>query len=125
MGAGVHFVAAAGNGNTDVSYSSPANLESVIAVGATAIDDSRARFSNYGEVLDISAPGVQVISTYIGSPNATASMNGTSMVSSGIALLDFGIDQRYFIRRPHTYLVRLHISLPSKAISLPRRCRKS
>ncbi len=48
-------------------------------MGATDIDDSRAYFSNYGTCVDIFAPGVNIISTYIGSEDATASLSGTSM----------------------------------------------
>lgn len=39
---------------------SPASSKHVIAVGATDIDDSFANFSNYGECVDILAPGVNV-----------------------------------------------------------------
>ncbi|MBD3286998.1 S8 family serine peptidase [candidate division WOR-3 bacterium] len=50
-------VAAAGNffGWPEVSY--PAAYEECIAVGATDYNDVRASYSQYGEALDISAPG--------------------------------------------------------------------
>jgi serine protease len=53
---GVTIVAAAGNDNTRfVSY--PAAYEKCIAVGATRYDGNRAYYSNYGDALDIVAPG--------------------------------------------------------------------
>lgn len=54
--AGVIVVAAAGNDNTDLpSY--PAALDGVIAVGAIDINKQRASYSNFGDYLDIMAPG--------------------------------------------------------------------
>lgn len=53
---GVTIVAAAGNDKrSTVSY--PAAYEKCIAVGATRYDGSRAYYSNYGEALDVVAPG--------------------------------------------------------------------
>ncbi|MHC4624048.1 MAG: S8 family serine peptidase, partial [Planctomycetota bacterium] len=58
---GVIMVAAAGNDNTD-SPTYPANNDHVIAVAATDSDDQKASFSNYGDWVDIAAPGVDVLS---------------------------------------------------------------
>lgn len=53
---GVTIVAASGNDATGtVSY--PAAYEKCIAVGATRYDGSRSDYSNYGDALDIMAPG--------------------------------------------------------------------
>ena len=55
---GVIIVAAAGNENTeDKTYCYPAALDNVIAVGATAKDDTKAVYSNYGDWVDVFAPG--------------------------------------------------------------------
>lgn len=53
---GVTVVAAAGNDGSDtVGY--PAAYEKCIAVGAVRYDKSRTYYSNYGEALDLVAPG--------------------------------------------------------------------
>jgi subtilisin family serine protease len=69
---GVVFVAAAGNGDPltglpiNVANFTPASLPGVIAVGATDITDTRASFSNFGTKLAVTAPGVDVRSTWLG-----------------------------------------------------------
>jgi hypothetical protein len=61
--AGLVIVAGAGNdGNTNQFY--PAALPNVISVGAFDEDHQRASFSNYGNWVDISAPGNVIMSSY-------------------------------------------------------------
>jgi cerevisin len=79
--AGLHFAVAAGNDNADSCNYSPAAAEGPITVGATALDDSRAYFSNYGKCNDLFAPGLSILSTWIGSPYAVNTISGTSMAS--------------------------------------------
>ncbi|MCS6935549.1 MAG: S8 family serine peptidase, partial [Chitinophagales bacterium] len=58
-GKGTVILASSGNENSpNIKY--PASNPRVIAVGATDCTDSRASFSNYGDLLDIAAPGVHV-----------------------------------------------------------------
>ncbi|MEW6173954.1 MAG: S8 family serine peptidase [Bacillota bacterium] len=85
--AGAVLVAAAGNsGNSEgtgdnIAY--PARYPEVIAVGATDKADARASFSSTGEQIELSAPGVDVISCYPGGGYAYSS--GTSMASPHVA----------------------------------------
>lgn len=79
--AGMHFGVAAGNENDDACYSSPASAELAITAGLSSLYDYRAYFSNWGKCVDVFGPGVNILSTYIGYPEATASMSGTSMAS--------------------------------------------
>nr|WOG36211.1 uncharacterized protein [Candida metapsilosis] len=83
--AGLHFAVAAGNENQDACNTSPAAAEGAITVGASTISDERAYFSNYGKCVDIFAPGLNILSTYIGSDTATAYLSGTSMASPHVA----------------------------------------
>lgn len=59
---GVIIFAAAGNdGSNQPSY--PANYDEVLAVAATNPNDTKAGFSNYGDWVALSAPGVNIWST--------------------------------------------------------------
>jgi len=52
-----------------------------MTVGASALDDSRAYFSNWGKCVDIFGPGLSIKSTWIGSDTAINTISGTSMAS--------------------------------------------
>lgn len=76
---------AAGNSDNDSCFFSPSRLASVLTVGASDSNDFRAVFSNYGSCVDLSAPGVNIVSTYIGSNTAIHQLSGTSMSSPHVA----------------------------------------
>jgi len=79
---GVVVVAAAGNNATTTPYY-PAYYTNCIAVAATDANDAIASFSNYGDWVDVAAPGVSIISTYKG--NSYVYRSGTSMASPHVA----------------------------------------
>jgi cerevisin len=83
--AGIHFAVAAGNDNADSCRYSPAAAEKAVTVGASTLADERAYFSNFGKCNDIFAPGLNILSTWIGSETATNVISGTSMASPHIA----------------------------------------
>jgi subtilisin family serine protease len=83
--AGVTYVVAAGNGNSDASRYSPADVSEAITVGATDQFDFRAEFSNYGSSIDLFAPGVSIPSAWIGGDLMIATATGTSMASPHVA----------------------------------------
>ena len=75
-------------GNDNIPYGYPAAYPPVVAVGATASDGSMSDFSNYGDWVDILAPGSNISSTVSG--NGYSAFNGTSMACphvSGVAAL--------------------------------------
>jgi cerevisin len=124
---GMHFAVAAGNDFGDACESSPAAAKNVsygtsflchfadiraqaITVGASTRDDERADFSNSGKCVDLFAPGLNILSTWIGTNYATNIISGTSMAS------------------PHTagivaYLLSLYssnsTSVPSSQLPIP------
>jgi len=98
--AGVTYVVAAGNSAANAGSFVPAAYDdAVITVSALAdsngqpggggpatsngADDTFATFSNYGSVVDLGAPGVNILSTWKGSSYNTIS--GTSMASPHVA----------------------------------------
>lgn len=81
--AGLFLAVAAGNEATDASNSSPASESSACTVGATDIDDVFAYFSNYGSIVDVLAPGVDIESAMPGGGSQT--LSGTSMASPHVA----------------------------------------
>lgn len=88
--AGVVLVAAAGNENTNAPCY-PAHIDNVISVAALKVDGKTRRdTSNFGEKLDISAPGTNIYSCVTGS-SEIKSKSGTSMaapmVTSAVALM--------------------------------------
>lgn len=76
---------AAGNDNSNACNYSPASAELAIGAGATSNSDSRSSFSNYGNCVDIFAPGQSITAPWIGNPNADNTISGTSMASPHIA----------------------------------------
>ncbi len=93
--ADVLFVAAAGN--DDVSndmipfYPASYNLSNIISVAATNHSDEKAWFSNHGSIVDIAAPGVDVLSTVPRglcdgcNPSGYGYKSGTSMATPHVS----------------------------------------
>jgi thermitase len=70
--AGVLVIASAGNDNTNAKLY-PAAYDEVIAVAATDQHDLKAGFSNWGDWIELTAPGVDIYSTM---PTYRVYMNG-------------------------------------------------
>jgi serine protease len=97
---GTTVVVAAGNDASDSGNSTPANCEGVIVVAAHTRSGELADYSNFGDGVDISAPGSDVLSTHndgLIDPGADAYRyaSGTSMATphvSGVAALLYSVD---------------------------------
>ena len=99
VSSGVIYIVAAGNDGRDAASFSPASHPEVVTVSAVAdsdgipgalgsstsagSDDSFATFSNFGEVVDIAAPGVDIQSTF--RDGGYTKLSGTSMSSPHVA----------------------------------------
>lgn len=80
----VVLIAASGNDNTS-QPSFPAAYPQVLSVAAVDYYGDRADFSNYGDYIDVSAPGVQIASTYFN--KQYAALSGTSMAAPHVSAL--------------------------------------
>ena len=87
---GAILVVAAGNDGQDTSKVAPANCGGSIVVGATDQNGKRSDFSNYGKIVDVSAPGSSIMSTVdLGTTVSTGAgyteYDGTSMAAPQVA----------------------------------------
>ena len=92
---GFLVVAAAGNESENACLSSPASVEAALTVGATELSlkrfdtsdefesetDRRADYSNYGNCVDIFAPGSAIVAADIRRRVASKAESGTSMAA--------------------------------------------
>ncbi|MBI0297728.1 S8 family peptidase [Streptomyces sp. PRKS01-29] len=78
---GVTFGVAAGNESADASQSSPARVKDAITVASSTDQDEQSDFSNYGDVVDIYAPGSDITSDWNTGDDATNTISGTSMAT--------------------------------------------
>jgi subtilisin family serine protease len=84
--AGIHVIVAAGNDDDDACKVSPASEPSAITVGATEDkSDDVTDFSNFGECLDIFAPGRNIQGAGIKSNTDGAVFSGTSQATPHVA----------------------------------------
>lgn len=82
-GLGTLSFASSGNGSSLNQVQYPAYYASVVSIGATASNETRATFSNYGTDLDFAAPGVRVPCTdRTGSNGYNLVLNGTTYSTS-------------------------------------------
>jgi subtilisin family serine protease len=82
---GITVVVAAGNSATDACTASPARVPAAITVAASTSADNFASYSNFGNCVDVIAPGSSIASTWFSSDTASAVASGTSMAAPHVA----------------------------------------
>ena len=99
------IVAAAGNNNDNADNYYPANLWNVITVAASDVNGAKASFSDWGGKIDVTAPGVDILSLRAAGTSLGTSvddnytrLDGTSMATphvSGLAALILSAHPEY------------------------------
>lgn len=82
---GVTYVAAAGNNGRNAGFYSPARVSEVLTVGSTNDNDEKVSNSNFGNSLDVFAPGHRIPSARYDNNSGTRNMTGTSAASPHVA----------------------------------------
>lgn len=127
-------IAAAGNDNVNASGSRPANCSGVLAVGASTRSGTRASYSNFGERVDLSAPGGDcedcendyqdlILSTLNDGDQTQGSatysyMAGTSMATPHVA----GVAALVMARRGSLSSAEVRTLLRDTAMPFPNHC---
>ncbi|MFF7181046.1 S8 family serine peptidase [Streptomyces sp. NPDC008121] len=131
VGRGTTVVVAAGNSNMNATGFQPANCDNVITVAASDREGNRAAYSNYGNIVDVTAPGGE---TALGSAtgiwstvnaglrntgNETyAAYQGTSMAAPHIAGLAALMNQA----SPSMTPAQIESAIKANARTLPGTC---
>ncbi|MFJ3668941.1 S8 family peptidase [Streptomyces sp. NPDC090106] len=128
---GTVIAVAAGNDNDNVANHSPGNCNNVISVAATSRTGAKASYSNYGSLVDISAPGGQtgtgaangILSTLNSGTKTPSSENyayyqGTSMATPHIA----GLAALLKSANPALTPAQIESAVKTNARALPGAC---
>jgi subtilisin family serine protease len=115
VAAGVFYAVAAGNDNANSCNYSPSSVGSstagAITVGSISSTGASASSSNWGSCVEVYAPGVSVLSTYLS--NGTATMSGTSMATPHVT----GAAALYRSRYPTATPAAVETAIKNTAVS--------
>ncbi len=118
VNAGATVVIAAGNDNVDATNFSPGNCDNIITVAANGRTGDKAGYSNFGDKVEVAAPGNSVLSTLNTGTKGPVADNyiyyqGTSMAAphvAGVVSLILGLRPGY---TPAQVLARLQSTVRS------------
>ncbi|MBB5959443.1 subtilisin family serine protease [Saccharothrix tamanrassetensis] len=109
IASGVTASVTAGGSNADAVNSSPARVLEALTSGSSTTTDTKTTFSNYGKVVDVYAPGMNIQSAWHTSDTAVNTLSGTSMSTgfvSGVALRYLHLNRTATPAQVHTEIVR-------------------
>ncbi|RKT53936.1 S8 family peptidase [Saccharothrix australiensis] len=115
IASGVSASVTAGGDNNDAANHSPARVVEAITSGSSTKTDTKSSFSNYGKVVDVYAPGVDIKSAWHTSDTAVNTLSGTSMSTgyvSGVALRYLHLNRKATPAQVQDGIVREATPLP-------------
>lgn len=93
IASGLTYSVPAGGEAADAGNFSPARVAEALTVSSTDTQDGRASFANYGSVIDLFAPGVNITAAWNTSDSALATLSGTSTsaaIVAGLVAVELG-----------------------------------
>eukprot|EP00756_Hemistasia_phaeocysticola_P065939 Hpha_TRINITY_DN8895_c0_g1::TRINITY_DN8895_c0_g1_i1::g.141309::m.141309/K01336/E3.4.21.48; cerevisin len=119
VGEGLPMAISAGNSNNDACNQSPGSAPKAVTVMSSDLgnnngvqEDIRSTFSSYGPCADIFAPGSDIVSSYIGNPDNTRVLSGTSMAAPHVA----GVMAEYLSIHPNADVDTLRDNILKSAL---------
>ena len=85
VASGIVYAVSAGNNATDACTQSPANVGSALTVASVTNLDVQASWSNFGQCVDVYAPGTNILAAWFTDDTITTRASGTSLSAPLVA----------------------------------------
>lgn len=114
--ANIATIIAAGNDGLDTQVGAPGCISSAITVASSTKQDSRSSFSNWGTLIDVVAPGSDILASYPNGNSNTSysSLSGTSMATPHVA----GVWAALRTRVPNATVTQIETALENTGLSI-------